>query len=526
MSVEVRSRAAMALVALVTGVLAAGCAGNDDGESTTQPADAGPTGPEPLPPLASVVLTDEQTIVPVHALVSPADEREPSSPASLAAMLAEGYGETSLGAGQPHVTRTLDGSPAPAPGPSPRRLVRFVHLSDLHLVDDESPVRLANLDSTSATAGAFRSQDAYQCRIVNAMVRTINAVHATDPLDFVLLGGDGVDSAQQNELGWLLGLLAGPGELDCDSGADDDPLPEADDPKDPFAPSGLDVPWYWTTGNHDILRQGSFVVDDEQIADSLGTHASGGTRDWSQPGGPLFEGPVVADPARRLLRPTELLAMVADAGDAHGFGEAEVAAGRAFYAFDIADSPLRFVVLDTAAQTGAAEGVLRRAELDSFLVPALEQAEADGRWVVIVSHHALGSLGDGSGFGGSAQPDAVPADELLDVLGGYANVLFAFAGHAHVHHVSPQQPSGGHGFWELMTGALADWPHQARVVEIWDEGAGSVMLRATCVDYATDGDPLAAEGRSYGVADFVSGWASDGRGSADDRNVELWIAAP
>ena len=507
---------------IVVGVLAASCSADE----TEAAADAGPTGLQPLPPLASVLLTDEQSIVPVHAVVSPADAREPSDPAALGAMVAEGYGETSLAPGQPHVVRTLDGSPAPAPGPSPRRLVRFVHLSDPHLVDDESPSRLASLDSPGATAGAFRPQDAYQCRIVNAMVRTLNAVHAEDALDFVLLGGDGVDSAQHNELQWLLGLLRGGAEIDCDSGADDEPLPDAEDPKDPFAPSGLELPWYWASGNHDVLRQGSFVPDDEQIADSMGTEAPGATRDWSQPGGPLFEGPVVADERRRLLRSTELLSLVAQDDDGHGLGDEQVTTGRACYSFDVVDSPLRFVVIDTAAQTGAAEGVLRRAELDSFLVPALEQAQTDGRWVILVSHHALGSLGNGSGFGGSVQPDAVLGDELLELLGGYSNVLFALAGHTHVQRVSVLEPAGGHAFWEVMTGALADWPHQARVVEIWDQGAGAVMLRATSVDFATDGDELAAEGRRYGVADFVSGWAWDGRGAGDDRNVELWIASP
>jgi hypothetical protein len=112
------------------------------------------------------------------------------------------------------------------------------------------------------------------------------------------------------------------------------------------------------------------------------------------------------------------------------------------------------------------------------------------------------------------------------LFGSYPNILFSLVGHAHVHGVTALEPPTGHAFWEVMTSALVDWPAEARIIEIWDEGAGAVMLRATAVDFATDGDPLAAEGRSLGVSDFVSGWAGDGRGTSDDRNVELWISAP
>jgi hypothetical protein len=51
--------------------------------------------------------------------------------------------------------------------------------------------------------------------------------------------------------------------LECDSAIDDDPVPGPDnDPKDRFAPVGLDVPWRWVSGNHDTLRQGNWPVAD------------------------------------------------------------------------------------------------------------------------------------------------------------------------------------------------------------------------------------------------------------------------
>ena len=133
-------------------------------------------------------------------------------------------------------------------------------------------------------------------------MRTINAVNAEDAVDFVVLGGDNADSAQTNEVQWYLDIMDGAPVVHCDSGIDDDPVPgEANDPKDPFAPVGLDVPWYWVMGNHDVLVQGNFAIagrEDEPRCD-----VAGATRDWSMPVGrrrwgrssrraaPLLDGP-------------------------------------------------------------------------------------------------------------------------------------------------------------------------------------------------------------------------------------------
>jgi hypothetical protein len=51
-------------------------------------------------------------------------------------------------------------------------------------------------------------------------------------------------------------------------------------------------------------------------------------------------------------------------------------------------------------------------------------------------------------------------------------------------------------------------------------------MRALVTDYATTGDPVAADGRTLGIADQTSGWAHDGYGTVTDRNVELYIPKP
>lgn len=480
-----------------------------------------------LPPLAGAPTTPDRILVPTHALAVPADSRAPNDPDLRAAMLAEGFGDHGFGPGEPAVLRAPPAMTAPPAGANPKMLVRFVHMPDLQLADDESPLRLAAFDTPGATNAAFRPQDVDQCRILNAAVRTINALSAKVPISFLLLGGDNADDAQDDEFGWVLDILGGAPRVECDSGADDDPIPgPGNDGKDAFVAEGLKVPFYWVTGNHDVLVQGTFAVDDFRINAALGDTAVGGTRDWSLPGGPVGKGPFPRDAKRRPLHRSEVMARVAAHGNGHGVGAAQIASGKANYTFDVPSSPLRFVVLDTAAETGASEGVIRRGDVDTFVTPALDKAKADGKYVILASHHSVASLTDGTGLGGTLQTDALTQDEWRTLVGGYPNVLFSIVGHSHANRVRYQEPTAGHGWWEVMTSALADYPHQFRVIELWDDDNGWIRLRGVLADYATDDDPVAAEGRKLGVLDFTSGWCPNGMGTLQDRNVELVIPKP
>lgn len=493
--------------------------GGSTGEATTEPL------PEPLPPLdGPVPLTDTVRRVPTHAVDDPwvLDMRVP---ADREMAIAQGYGEVTLGPGEPVLPRTLDGAEPPAPGPAPKLLARFVHLADMQLADDESPARLVLFDE--AADGAFRPQEGHGCRMLNAGVRTINALNAEMPLDFVLLGGDNTDNAQTNELEWFMGILNGAPVVHCDSALDDDPVPGPDnDPKDPFAPVGLDVPWRWVTGNHDILRQGTFAIQGSK--ESVGGKSLGGTRDYSQPGSPIVAGDVPADAARAFLAEAEQVALVAGDADGHGVDAAAVALGRAFYTFDVPGTPLRFFAMSTAAVTGASKGLIRPGDLEAVIGPTLDKAIAEGKWVIVTSHHRSGSLSNGSEAGiGMAFDDALTAEQWRDFLGGYDNVLMHLAGHTHRLMVDAFAPAGGHPYWEMVTPSLNDFPAEMRVIEVWDQDNGSLTIRSLAFDFMTDGDPLAADARTLSVADFTSGWEGDGRGTGpDQRNVELWIPAP
>jgi len=511
-------------------VVVLGCSDSSDPKPDPEPEQKSRYAPTVFPPLGDAPTTAERTIVVRTPRANPNQGPNPALPDALADYLARGFGEFDLGPGDAYVTRVMDeGEQPPPPGPNAKRLVRFAHLADLQLADDESPTRLGQFDGEGPTSSALRPQDAYLCHMANAAVRTINALHAKDPIAFTLMGGDNADSAQTNEVEWVLDILSGAESVECDSGDDDDIVEGPDnDGKDPFKAEGLEMPWKWVTGNHDVLIQGNFVVDDEQRQKVLDVVATGGTRRYDNGLKGLVERGdfVIPDPKRALLSGHELMAKVGGHGDGHGIGQAEIESGRATYTFDVDGTPLRFLVIDTAHPNGASEGVITQGEIDRVIKPLLDKAKADGKWVVLSSHHGVFSLSDGTGLGGTKAPDALTAEQWKTFVGQYDNVLFSMVGHSHRHRVEAIKPESGHPWWEVMTAAIADYPHQFRIVEIFDQDNGWVMLRATAVDFSTEGDPIALEGKKRGIVDFTSGWLPADDVEAHHKNVEVWIRKP
>lgn len=475
-----------------------------------------------LSPLASVRTTLDRTLTPSTPRQRSQDN--PAMSAVLSRALANGWGDTTEGAGVPPVTRTFDGSPAPLLEPQARPLVRFVHLADLQLIDEESPMRITSLDAAGFAAGAARPQEPQACRLANAAVRTINALHRQAPLDFVLLGGDNIDSAQTNELDWLLGVLNGGRAVECDSGDDDDPARgAANDGKDAFVSEGLAVPWRWLSGNHDELVQGLFAVNAEREAAAVASDAAGGTR--SGQGALLSPGATVtADPRRALLTPKALLARVAADGDGHGLGAAALERGKAFSSFDVPGTPLTFLLLDTAAESGGDDALLRRRDFDAFVEPVLARAASEDRVVLLAAHHATDRLTTNGGPLGVAQTDALAPAQVLERLAASGRIAYSLVGHSHTNRVAPVRVGAG-GWWEVTTAAVIDFPNQVRVVEVFEQGDW-LLLRGTVVDLDFTDDAVGLAGRRASVVDLTAGWLAGDRlvgGSPEDQNVELWI---
>jgi hypothetical protein len=123
------------------------------------------------------------------------------------------------------------------------------------------------------------------------------------------------------------------------------------------------------------------------------------------------------------------------------------------------------------------------------------------------------------------------------LLAGTPNVIAYVAGHTHENDVSFNRGRRGRGFWEINTASHVDWPQQSRLIEIMDNGDGTLSLFGTLLDTAA---PAAAPPSGPAGAFTTTELASIARtlsfndpqreaGSAGvrrDRNVELLVRDP
>jgi len=282
------------------------------------------------------------TILPAGAAASPNGTTLVQTVVPAGTSAGTAYTKMTYGPGWPTVVRS-ELATAQA-GREERRvaLASIVHLTDIHVIDAQSPARVEFLDRYNDPPGgesmpfssAFRPQETLTAQVSESMVRRVNEIGA-GPItgrayDCAVCTGDNIDNQQRNEMEWHMTLLNG-GTVVPNSGdpskyegvQDNDTLsydphywhPEtvAGDnyktfhgfPASPgmlsaaigsFKAHGLKTRWFTVYGNHDGLLQGN--APDNPVFSAI---AVGGVKVVNLPAGmtpaDFYNGIATADPS-------------------------------------------------------------------------------------------------------------------------------------------------------------------------------------------------------------------------------------
>lgn len=335
------------------------------------------------------------------------------------------YHRLAAGPGEPHLRRRelAPGAAAPAHRTS---LLHVAYLTDIHLLDAESPGRFEFVQrfyphqALHLLVPAYRPHEFLQLQACEAMIRTLNGLAGSpwtgEPLQLLLCAGDYTDNAQINELRWATTLFAGgtvapgsggPAYEGAASTAWDDtaywrPEPGADAYKtrwgfpaypglldaaiSPFEAQGSSLPWLCCRGNHDALAQGTALLTPAFERILTGSSKARTLPPGVDPGENLpnflalldryiahpevlLGGPATAvtpDPDRRTFGRREFVRALAQAGGepaGHGFTAQNVADGTAYYVDD-RHPPVRLIALDTVNPGGYFQGSIGAAQRD------------------------------------------------------------------------------------------------------------------------------------------------------------------
>ncbi|HEX5980353.1 MAG TPA: metallophosphoesterase [Thermoleophilaceae bacterium] len=385
------------------------------------------------------------------------------------------------------------------------------------------------------------------------------------PLGFALVTGDLADTAQLNEVRWGVRVLDG-GQVDPFSGrriSRRNPCraPQAvrrrlnravarrryagvavsrtslaqwpgslNRAQRPFTAEGLAVPWFSARGNHDaspqghygpaIARPGSVPTGCRKVM-APRAPATAIADPWGSLRRTLPRATFVPpDPRRRFLRSAaEFRRLHGKADHAHGFGftssfERQRSRGTALYYSFSPHPALRFIALDTTADAGGDGGNLDHPQY-LWLARQLRRAERGDELVVVYAHHPLEMMDNRAHDELAGRFDRDPRNSwpihlgrtgpanLRKLLMRSPNVILYLAGHKHYDRVWPNFRRAGRGFWQVITSGLAGPPQEARMIELMDNGDGSLSIFTTMLPHAAPAD-VPRRGAALGPAALAS----------------------
>jgi metallophosphoesterase (TIGR03767 family) len=340
----------------------------------------------------------------------------------------------------------------------------------------------------------------------------------------------------------------------------------------PFTSPGLSRPWYSVFGNHDDSVQGTFpsgvpLVDTIYTGsfkiEGFSSEAEAAKLAQAMQNSPLkavelllnFDGPVrrvTPDARRKPFTPKEYVAAHRDPANAgpgpvgHGFGAANASGKDLYYTFQVAPGVVG-IGMDTTNRAGLAAGSLGDKQL-KWIEQTLKagssryydsrgnlvRGSASDTLFVLFSHHTSGSMDN-------LLPDPTNILErrhdgaaLVALLNRFPNVVAWVNGHTHRNEIIAHPgATQAQGFWEINTASHTDFPQQARIIELTDNGDGTLSLFTTLIEaespYATDFGDGSAAGLASLYREIAANdlHASPGRiGAPVDHNTELVLVKP
>ena len=325
----------------------------------------------------------------------------------------------------------------------------------------------------------------------------------------------------------------------------------------------LRIPYLMAFGNHDAYVRGTLPVGSSAnlLGNLVGRRLMLDPHDFidefyftsAQPG-PVGHGFQFADAARR--------------NDTDPTNDG-------YYAFDAGGGRFRMIVMNTiidGRDPSIPGDVLRNpfaladgsvdAEQFAWIKAELAAAHDAGQLVMVFSHHPDLSFAE-FGMFADLVPVDVTAAQLNAEFASWPNLIAWVAGHTHRHRIRAFRVSDGEGsngevttpvecrdgagncagFWQIETASLVDFPQQQRLLEVFDNGDGTGVIRGSvlnhefersktlaraddrCALYLSDPEAVAAALSDAGMnALCMQGGTREG--GPEDRNVALMFRMP